>query len=195
MLILSKQLIEAPVMSLQTGAEIARTDEAIIDPGVLDVVAYRLKGPRLAENDTLLLTRDIREISDIGFIVDSSDELMQESDLLNVQKITALNFHLIGLEVVDDQKHRLGKVDDYGVDPMTFTIHQLYIKRPLLQSFQTSDLIISRKQIIEINNKVIVVNSASLDERPTPAAVAGDFVNPFRSTRSRPANNTEVTTN
>lgn len=193
MLILAKQLYEVPVMSLQTGAEIASTQEAIIDPGVLDIVAYRLKGPRLQSDDILLLTRDIREVSDIGFIVDSSDELMQEDDLLKVKEIINLHFQLVGLDVIDDTKRSLGKVQDYSVDPMTFTIHQLHVKRPLLKSLQTSDLIVNRKQIIEINNKAIVVSSASLEERPTPAAVANNFVNPFRGTRSRPANNSETT--
>jgi len=194
MLILAKQLSEVPVMSLQTGAEIARTNGDIIDPGTLDIIAYQLKGPRLQSNDTLLLTKDIREVGEIGFIVDSSDELMQKDDLLKVSGIINLQFHLIGLEVIDDTKRHLGKVHDYGIDPMTFTVHQLHIKRPLLRSLQTSDLIVSRKQIIEINNKAIIVSSASLDERPAPAAIADNFVNPFRGTTSRPANNSDTTT-
>lgn len=193
MLIPAKHLNQTPVMSLQTGAEIAQTGEAIIDPGVLEVVAYRLNGPRIKGASTLLLTNDIREISDIGFIVDSSDELVEEPDILKLQKLARLNFHLNGLDVFDDTKNRLGKIDDYGIDPMTFTIHQLYVKRPLLKSLQTSDLIISRKQIIEVNNKAIIVRSASLEEKPVPAAVTGNFVNPFRGTTSRPANNSDTT--
>jgi len=189
MLFLGQKLKDTPVMSLQTGAEIARTTEAIIDPAVLEVVAYRLGGPRLPGQDTLLLTNDIREVSNIGFIVDGSDELLHVDEVLKVKKIIGFHFELVGLEVVDDMKHKLGKIQDYSIDPLSFTIHQLYVKPPLLKSLQNSDLIIHRRQIIEINNKRIVVSSTSLEERPLPAAAAGNFMNPFRAP-SEPSPNT-----
>lgn len=178
-------------MSLQTGAEIARTSEAIIDPAVLDVIAYHVAGPRLEANDTILLTNDIREVSDIGFIVDSADELTVAEDVIKVQKVLALHFQLIGLDVVDDRKHKLGKLYNYTIDPLSFTIHQLYIRRPLLRSLQTSDLIINRSQIIEVNNKSVIVRSASLDERSPAPAIAEGFINPFRSPSS-PSDASEI---
>lgn len=180
MLLFGEKLKSTPVMSLQTGAEIARADEAIIDPGVLDIVAYHVSGARLDHDDTILLTRDIREVSDIGFIIDSANELELVEDILKIQELVKLNFNVVGLEVIDDQKNRLGKIYDYTIDPLTFTIHQLHIRRPLFKSLQKSDLIISRKQIIEVNNKSIIVRSASLEERPTPATMASSFINPFK---------------
>jgi len=186
MLLLGEKLKTTPVMSLQTGAEIAKLEDPIIDPGILDVIAYRLSGPRLENNETILLTRDIREVSDIGIIIDSVDELTSINDILKIQKIMKLNFKLIGIEAIDDLKHRLGKIYDYTIDPLTFTIHQLYVRRPLLKSLQTSDLIIGRSQIIEVNNKSIIVKSATLDDRPAPATVAGNFINPFRSAQTPP---------
>ncbi len=176
-----------PVMSLQTGAKIARAESAIIDPAVLDIVAYRLTGPRLERDNTILLTKDIREISDIGFIIDSADELVAADDVMKIQKIIELQFDLINLDVIDERKHKLGKIYDYTIDPLTFTIHQLHVRRPLMKSLKTSDLLISRKQILEVNNKSIIVNSATIDERPAPAAVAGGFINPFKN--ATPPNN------
>lgn len=178
-------------MSLQTGAEIARTLESIIDPSVLEIIAYRLSGQRLPSQETLLLCSDIREVSNIGFIIDSSDELVQVSDVLKVQKVLDLNFELVGLEVIDDQKHRLGKVQDYSIDPLTFTIHQLYVKPPLLKSLQNSDLIVHRRQIAEVNNKAIIVRSASIEEK-VPASVAGNFINPFRAPTEPSPNTSDV---
>lgn len=168
-------------MSLQTGAEIARTSEAIIDPGILDVVAYRLSGARLDHDNIILLTNDIREVSEIGFIIDTSEELVALEDILKVKKTADLKFQLVGLDVIDDHKHKLGKIYDYTLDPLTFTIHQLHVRRPLLKSLKTSDLIIGRQQIVEVNNKSIIVSSATLDEKPVPAAATGNFINPFRS--------------
>ncbi len=179
-------------MSLQTGAEIARVDTAIIDPAVLDVVAYRLTGPRLKNVDTLLLTNDIREVSNIGFIIDSTDELIHTDDALKVKKILEFRFELVGLDVIDDLKHKLGKVYDYSIDPLTFTIHQLYVKPPLLKSLQTNNLIIHRRQIAEINNKTIIVRSASFDEKPVSAVAAGNFINPFKAPSEPSPNTTEL---
>jgi uncharacterized protein YrrD len=181
MLLLGEKLKSTPVMSLQTGAEVARLEAPIIDPGILDIVAYRLSGPRLENSNSILLTRDIREVSDIGIIIDSADELVTVNDILKIQKIVKLNFKLINLEVIDDLKHRLGKIYDYTIDPLTFTIHQLHVRRPLLKSLQTSDLIIGRTQIIEVNNKSVIVKSATLDEQPAPVSVAKNFINPFRN--------------
>lgn len=180
MLILSKRLIETPVMSLQTGAEVAKTNQAIIDPAVLEVVAYTLAGPRVSKEPTILLTHDIREVGSMGFIIDSADEIVPLDDVIKIKELSKLHFNLIDMEVRDDNKTKLGKIYDYTVDPLTFTIHQLYVKRPLLKSFQTSDLTIGRSQIIEITNTHIIVKSASLEEKPQPAALSDKFINPFR---------------
>lgn len=174
-------------MSLQTGMSLGTINEAIIDPSVLEVVAYRIEGSRLADNEhTLLLTRDIREVGDMGFIIDSVDELVIENDMIKIKELVSLKFHPIGMSVVDDQKNKLGKIYDYSLDPMTFTIHQLLVKRPLLKSLQQSDLVIRRTQIKEVNNHTIVVHAASIDEKPQPAALGDNFINPFRKPGTAP---------
>lgn len=180
MLLLSTKLQQLPIMSLQTGAKIAHITHSIVDPSTLDLVAYRVEDKKLGSEKWLLLARDIREVSDIGLIVDSVDELVREEDIVKLKKILELRFDLIEMSVVDDNGTKLGRIYDYSLDPLQFRIHQLYIKRPLIKSLQTSDLIVNRTQIVEVNDKNIVVNSASLEEKAKPAAVANSFVNPFR---------------
>lgn len=177
-------------MSLQTGAAIAQVTSPIIDPGTLDIMAYHLSGKGLVAKDTLLLTSDIREVGNMGFIIDSVDELVLQDDMIKLAQTIKLNFKLIDMEVIDDQKTKLGKIYDFALDPMDFKIHQLYIKRPIMKSFQNSHLIINRTQIVEINNKNIVVNSASLEEKAQPAAIAESFVNPFRQPSAPSASST-----
>lgn len=177
MLILSTKLTEIPVMSLQTGAKIADISDAIVDPSNLHVVAYKLSGSQLGDED-LLLTQDIREVSNIGMIIDSVDELVVQGDMVKLKELFELKFKLIGKTVIDDTKSKVGTVQDYGVDPIDFNIYQLHIKRPLIRSLQTSHAIVNRSQIIEINNKNVVVRSAT-EESQTPQKVQ-NFVNPFR---------------
>ena len=187
MLLLSERLKYASIMSLQTGMALGKVTQAIIDPAILEVVAYRIQGPRLENSEqTLLMTKDIREVSEMGLIIDSVDELVFEDDIIKVKKIIELNFNLIGMQVIDDKKVKLGKVYAYSLDPATFTIHQLNVKRPLIRSLQQSELVIRRTQIKEINNHAIVVNSATLDEKPKPAALGENFVNPFRKPGTAP---------
>lgn len=189
---LSSKLKDSPVMSLQTGARIAQITKAIIDPATLDIVAYRLSGRGLESEDLLLLTRDIREIGNLGLIVDSADELVAASDMIKLKGVIKLGFNLLNMSVIDDNKNKLGRIYDYTIDPMDFKIHQIYVKRPLIKSLQTSDLIINKSQIIEVNNTNIIVSSASLDEKAKPAAIAEGFVNPFRKPSAPPAGSSTI---
>lgn len=171
-------------MSLQTGIKIAGLKSTVIDPASLAVLAYHLTGRGLQSDNVLLLTNDVREISNIGIIIDSADELVLEDDMIKLKDILALNFQLIGMLVIDEKKNKLGRIYDFALDPMDFKIHQLYVKRPLIRSLQVSNLIINRSQIVEVNNKNIVVSSTSLEERPKPAVLNGDFINPFKKPAS-----------
>jgi uncharacterized protein YrrD len=184
MLILGSQLRDTPVMSLQTGAELARTKMPIIDPRTLSIVAYEVNGPLLDEHPSLLRIVDVRELSEIGMIVDSSDEFVGANDIIKLKEIYDLHFSLVGLSVVDDKKHKLGKVEDYSVEMGGFVIQQLNIRRPLLRSFNDSELLIHRSQIIEISDTTIVVKSASNEAKdPIPQAIKA-YANPFRTAGS-----------
>lgn len=182
MLVLGQTLINIPVMSLQTSAEIARTDSAIIDPRTLKVVAYYVTGKTLDFAPAILMTTDIRETSDVGFIINSSDELMRLEDVVTMEEIISLNFTVEGKKVVDDHGRKVGKVTAYSVDPQSFVIHQLHIERPLLKSLIHAGSLINRTQIIGVNDTTITVKSPDIrvDEGVTHTAKAS-FHNPFRS--------------
>jgi uncharacterized protein YrrD len=181
MLLLGSRLIHAPILSLQTGSELARTSQAIIDPRNLTIVAYELAGPLLDEHPSLLRIADIRELSDIGMIVDSSDEFVTPSDIIKLEQIYNFHFQLPGLRVVDDKKHKLGRVSDYTLEAGSFIIEQLNVKRPLLQSLNDSELLIHRTQIIEITDTEIIVHAT--DQRPNPVLreTVRSYANPFRT--------------
>lgn len=181
MLFPSDRLINVPVMGLQTGSELARTKSALIDPSNLKILAYELSGHRLEQQPSLLLTEDIREISDLGIIIDSSDEFISVDDVIKIQEVYALHFSLFDKVVKDENNNKLGKVIDYSMEPNSFIVKQLIVKRPLLKSFSDTQLIIDRTQIIEVNDTTIIIKH---DERePVPAQRATKaFANPFRGT-------------
>lgn len=180
MLLAGSRLIGAPVMGLQTGSELARISKPIIDPGSLKIVAYEVDGPLLDAHPSLLRVIDVREFSDIGVIVDSSDEFVSPTDVIKLGEIYNHNFILEGKAVVNKKHRKLGKVVGYTLETTGFLIQQLTVKRPLLQSITEPELLIHRTQITEINDREIVVQDQASIPNPVRQSVRTAYVNPFR---------------
>ncbi len=182
MLLLGSRLIGTPVMGLQTGTRLAVTKYPIIDPSNLMVVAYEVDGPMLVERPSFIRIADVRELSDVGMIIDSHDEFIGLDDVIAIKKIYDLGFKLIGLNVIDELKHKLGNVINYSLDTDGFVIQQLNVKQSLLKSISDTELIIHRTQIIEINDREIIVKAAAKKLTPIKDPVKLTYMNPFRST-------------
>lgn len=180
-------------MGLQTGTKLAQTALPIIDPANLKIIAYQVEGPLLNENPSLIRIADVRELSDIGMIVDSSDEFIGIKDVIKVQEIYNLGFRLVGLRVVDESGRKLGKVHDYTVDSSSFIIQQLTVKQHgILKNLTDTSLSIHRSQIVEINNTTIVVRTGTVKAQPVLKPTLKPYVNPFRT---HPAQQPEHSTN
>lgn len=180
MLLLNSQLQSVPVMSLQTGTQLGTTQEPIIDPRKLQVVAYYVVGPRIQAN-SVLHTNDIREFGPLGFIVNGADTVMElDDDLIRLKEVVNFKFTLLGKTVVDEQKKRLGKVSEYTVESDGFTIQKLHVSQSVMKNITNSNLVIHRSQVIEITDKLIIVKSASI---PSTVGLA-QVINPFRKNAS-----------
>jgi len=196
MLISAERFDNTPVMSLQTGSELARTSRAIINPHNLTIVAYELTGHLLDHNPTLLRIADIREIGPLGIIIDSVDELIDVNYVLKIKEIYELNFNLVGLRVIDDKKRKVGTVIGYTLEAGNFVIQQLRVKRPFLKSLGDTELLIHRSQIIKITDNLITVKSPSIRHKePIVEETQIPFSNPFRSTESQPQTQPETANN
>lgn len=183
MLVTGSQISGTPVMSLQTGTALASTENAIINPANLKIVAYELEGPSLDSKPSLLLVSDIREFSDMGMIVNSSEEFVSPDDIIKLQPLYDLKFTLIGKHVKDTDHRKVGKVTDYTVDPGSFVIQQLNVKRPLLQSLHEAERLIHRSQIVEINDHEIIIKSGKAKHGSKKAM---RYTNPFRQKTPQP---------
>jgi sporulation protein YlmC with PRC-barrel domain len=179
MLLTGTQLIDMPIMGLQTGKELARTSVAVVNPHNLSVIGYRVAGQHLDNDPSYLRTADIREMGSLGIIVDSSDEFVEPDDIITQKDIYELAYELEGKQVIDDHKKKVGKVADYVIDIDSFVIQQLVVKRPLLKSFNDDELLVHRGQIVEVNDDSIIIKSGAVKEKVE--VVAGHrYVNPFR---------------
>lgn len=182
MLLLGSKLIGTSIMSLQTGTKLAVTKRPIINPGNLQIIAYEVDGPLLVEKPAYLRIADVRELSRIGMIIDSNDEFFGENDVISIKKLLDINFKLVGIEVIDDNNHKLGKVIDYSIDTNSFIIQQLRVKQKILKSITNTELLIHRSQIVEINNSSIIVKSTLKKvEQVINNTEKLSYINPFRS--------------
>lgn len=191
MLILGSRFNETPVLSLQTGTELARTVKALVDPSNLTVVAYEVDGPLLDKKPSYLRVDEIRENGSLGMIIDSSDDLIEIDDVIRLRKLYDLNFDLIGMAVITEQRQKLGKIEDYTLESNSFVIQQLHVKRGFFKGITDTGLLIGRSQVVEINDNEVIVKSTArkLTEQPVMEATRHEYINPFR----KPSTQTEAT--
>ncbi|HEX6461885.1 MAG TPA: PRC-barrel domain-containing protein [Candidatus Saccharimonadales bacterium] len=187
MLLWREKIQNVPIMSLQTGGQLGAATEPIIDPHMLKVVAFYCEGRLIEEHPSVLYVDDIREFGQLGFIINDSDDIMPLHDLVRLQQILNLHFELLGKKVIDNTKHKLGKVNNFIIDSDSFNIMKLSVQQPIFKAINNTELIISRSQIIEINDEAIVVEAPTVKEATAKQPLqAVEFQNPFRNTPQTP---------
>lgn len=169
-------------MSIHIGGQLATVSACIIDPDNLKIIAFLVEGPMVtADTGDVLDVKSIREFSNLGFVIDSEDVLSKRDDIIKVKKVIELDFVLIDLKVETKKGEKLGKITSFVANSNDFMIKQLIVKRPALKSFLDPELIISRNDIIEIDDyKVVVKDEKDVVKTAEPAEKTADFVNPFR---------------
>ena len=130
------------------------------------------------------MVEDIREYGEDGFIVDSADVFVEAQDVIRLDKILKLDFNLRGLKVITKNKKKIGKIVDYTVDSNSFSVYQLIVQRPIMQSFVDPQLTINRSQITEIDDYSVTIDhdkeEIKLTDSRKEEEFVPNFVNPFR---------------
>lgn len=161
MLLMSKSLLNRPVMSLRSGGQIATASEPVINPNNLKILGWWCKQPR-QNNQVVLLADDVREIMPRGLAINDDTDLSTPEELVRHREILDIRFQLMD-KLVKTERHKLGKVSDYAYDQDSLFIEKLYVARPLVKVFASEDtLIIGRNQIIEITDKYILIKDAEV---------------------------------
>ena len=143
-------------MSLRSGGRIATAHQPLFNPDNLKIIGFHstdsFSGERL-----ILLTQDIRDHIDKGFVVDDIDTLADPEDLIRLKELLEIDFTLVGKPVLTDARKKIGKVNDYAVDSTSFYIQKLYVTQSLIKNFAQGELSVDRKQILEVTDKNIVI--------------------------------------
>ncbi len=185
MLVLNQRLLSLPIVGIQTGARLGNISSAIIDPRQLRVVAFYCEGPLIKSNSAILHSEDIREVSQLGLIIDSADDIMMADDLVRLKEILDFRFQLEGKLVVEENGRKIGKVVSYSVEVSTFYIIKLHVRPGILAALGTSEKIIDRSQITEITPQSIIVKPAVVTQKEPEVAKPVSVDNPFRKTATQ----------
>ena len=149
------------VLSLRVGTSVGHAYMPILNPNNLKIEGWYAteKGGR---EEMILPVAEIRDVLKNGLVVDDHEALTHVEDLIRLKDIIDLRFELIGKSVKTDEKRRLGKISDYAVDDQTMMVQKLYVSRGAVKSLTKQDLIIDRNQIVEINNKQVIVRDTTI---------------------------------
>lgn len=183
MLVDSARLGQCPVLSLHVGGAIAFVESVIIDASKMQIVGFFLSGPVIrGEIGNILETKMVREFSPVGMIVDSEDDFTSPGEVVKLDKVIKNGFSIEGINVVTKKGTKLGKVTSFIFDPTDYKIMQIVVKRPIMKALIDPELIISRKEIVNITNDKIVVKDEedTLKDRMVREDFVPNFVNPFR---------------
>lgn len=175
MLVLTKTLIDRPVMSLRTGGQVATTLRPLMNPNNLKIEGFYCSDSIEKKKVLVLVYRDIREVLPAGLVVDDHSVLVEPEDLVRFHKIMEIDFELIGKQVVTAQGKKLGKVNDYATEPDSMMVKKLYVTQTLIKNLTGGSISIDRTQIVEITNRKIVVKDPLIPLRspavsPLPAS-------------------------
>lgn len=157
MLQLSNSLIGQPVLSLRTGAPVATTVQALINPNNLKIEGFYCND-RFSGQQLVLLSQDIRDLIPQGIVINDHDVLAEAADLVRLKETIGQGFTLIGKQVDTVSGTKVGKVGDYATDNGTMYIQKIYVTQSVLRSFTNGSLSVDRTQINEITPKRIIIN-------------------------------------
>ena len=159
------------VLSIRTGGPVALIGEPIINPHNLYIEGWYVQDNKTKET-LVLLSQDIREVIDKGFIINDHEILSEIDELVRLKDIIDINFKLLGLRASSTMGKNYGKITDFAIETSSFYVQKLYASQSLVKNFTGGTLSIDRSQIIEITNRRVVIEDPTEKVSATAPATA-----------------------
>lgn len=160
-----------PVLSLRTGGSVGILLGPIINPNNLYIEGWYVQDSR-SSAVLILLSGDIREVIDRGFIIDDHEVLTDEKELVRLKEIIDLKFQPLKLRVYSVSGKRYGKVSDFAIETSSFYIQKIYASQSIVRNISGGTLSIDRSQIVEISNHSITIEDPTEKVSATAPAAA-----------------------
>ena len=110
--------------------------------------------------------------------------------MVKIDEVRKLNFNLVGLKV-ETKKAPSSASDRLYSGVKSMMIQQIVVRRPLIKAIVDPELVINRKEVVEITDYKVIVRSEEekLRERAADQDFIPNFVNPFREPQFSPSRN------
>ena len=171
MLQLSNFLYNRPVLSLRTGGQVATAIAPLLNPKDLKVEGFYCTDS-MSNKQLILVSQDVREVSQRGFIVNDYDVLAEPDDLVRLHDVLELGFDLLKKPVETVGIDKVGKVNDFATDISTMYVQKLYVSQPIWKNLTGGSLSVDRTQIVEVTTKRIIINDLLKPTSEPAAAMA-----------------------
>lgn len=159
MLMQSYQFKDINIVNMRTGQPVAKLVRPIIDPFKLEIAGfYTTHSP-----ENILLVRNVRELNRKQVMIDDTDVFSSKDELPRLRDVLEINYELKDKRVVTHSKKRLGKIEDYIIDTISYQVEKIHVHQPIWRNLSGSTLIIDRKQILEVDNSVVTVSDATME--------------------------------
>ncbi len=169
MLQLSSTYYDRPILSLRTGGPVGHALSPVINPNNLKIEGWYATA-RGEKSSYVVPVNEVRDIINKGIVVNDHSSLTHTEDLIRLTDVINVGFEIIGKSVLSENKKKLGKVSDYAVDDESMFIKKLYVNQSILKNLGTQQLIIDRTQIVELNDRHVVVRDTSIRAKTTAQA-------------------------
>ena len=157
MLIQSGQMNHVEIVNMRTGQPEAVAERVIIDPFRLHVCGFYT-----THDPSILLAANIRELNAEQILIDDVDAFSAREELPRLEEVLSIDYQLSGKRVQTHSKERLGSVEEYVFDSLDFKIQKIYVHQPLWRNLNGQTLIVDRKQILEVNDKHVIVSDGTI---------------------------------
>lgn len=162
MYVLASQLINLPIISLQTGETVSHARSLVIEMASLEIVAISCANMK-EYTDPILMVKDIRQLATDCIIIDSDDDIGSAGDVVRLKEPLLASYSPIGAHVVSHMQRPIGKVEDFTINSESLKLQKLYVRQPIWRSWLGASLVIAREQILDVMPKQIVVREATAD--------------------------------
>lgn len=166
MLIELSKLKGLPVGVLDESRKAGVVLGVVFDHSQAKVIGFLIKAGSFLGVQKVVSLSDVVAIDAGGLVINSSEDVLGKNEIVRVGAILKKNAKLVGLRVYDKGKNFLGFLNNAVIETQTGDLVRIYV------GFLWRRLVFSRKQIVELNEKRIVVN-ADPKVKDTAKAVAG----------------------
>jgi uncharacterized protein YrrD len=157
----SQDLKGMPILTLQEGERLGQVRSLIVDPSTIQIVALVL-GKRTPGGEVqVVATANIHTVGQTAITVESRSSMVPLSRIPRFQELSEAKTHVRNKMVVTESGTELGRVSEMIVNPETFQIEAILLKKLLGEGQR-----IGAEQIRTIGPDAIMVHETPVQPRP-----------------------------